>query len=133
MDTTREDEIRAVETRFWNAMRDKDGRIAAELTDEGCIVVGAQGVSAIGRAAMEKMTGDTKWTLKTFAFDEQTMQIRFVNHDTALVGYHVHEELEVDGKALTLEAHDASVWLRRADGWRCALHTEAVAGDPFGR
>jgi hypothetical protein len=30
----------------------------------------------------------------------------------------------VDGKKLTLEAADASTWVRDGDGWACALHTE---------
>ena len=43
------------------------------------------------------------------------------------------EELTVDGKPLQLEAADASVWIKRDGHWRCAVHTESVKGDPFGR
>jgi hypothetical protein len=39
----------------------------------------------------------------------------------------------VDGKAVTLDAADASTWVRRDGRWRCALHTESIQGDPFGR
>ena len=39
----------------------------------------------------------------------------------------------VDGKPLTLEAYDSSVWVRRDGNWRCAAHTETLAGDPYGR
>ena len=35
-------ELRELERRFWNAMRDKDGRTAAEMTNDSCIVVGAR-------------------------------------------------------------------------------------------
>ena len=42
-------------------------------------------------------------------------------------------ELTVDGKPLQLEAADASVWIKRDGHWRCAVHTESVKGDPFGR
>ena len=49
------------------------------------------------------------------------------------VGREVHEELTVDGKPLTLDAADTSTWVRREGRWLCALHTEAIAGDPFGR
>jgi hypothetical protein len=41
--------------------------------------------------------------------------------------------LTVDGRPVTLDASDASVWVRREEQWVCALHTEAIAGDPFGR
>jgi len=51
----------------------------------------------------------------------------------AIVAYKVKEELTVDGKPVTLEAADASTWLRRGDSWVCSLHTESIIGDPFGR
>ena len=43
----------------------------------------------------------------------------------------VHEELTVGGKPVVMDATDASV--QRNGKWLCALHTESVAGDPFGR
>ena len=46
---TREREIVDLETRFWNAMKAKDPREASQLTDDGCVVVGAQGVSSVDR------------------------------------------------------------------------------------
>ena len=39
----------------------------------------------------------------------------------------------VDGKDVDLEAFDASVWRREQGQWTCVLHTESIAGDPFGR
>jgi len=45
----------------------------------------------------------------------------------------VHEELTVEGKPVTLDAADASTWVRRDGRWVCALHTESLRGDPFGR
>ena len=51
----------------------------------------------------------------------------------AVIAYKVIEDLLVDGAPLTLEASDASTWVRQDGRWLCALHTESVAGDPFGR
>jgi hypothetical protein len=56
-----------------------------------------------------------------------------VSDDVAIIGYSVNETVVVEGKSIPLEAHDASVWVRRAGEWRCALHTESLAGDPYGR
>ena len=53
--------------------------------------------------------------------------------DVALVAYKVHEELTVEGELLTLESAESSVWVRREGGWRCAMHSESILGDPFGR
>jgi len=45
----------------------------------------------------------------------------------------VRELLTVEGKPVTLEAADSSTWVLRDGNWVCTLHTEALAGDPFGR
>ena len=39
----------------------------------------------------------------------------------------------VEGKPVKLEAFDTSVWMKQDGKWVCALHTESLAGDPFGR
>jgi len=126
-------ELLALEKRFWEAMRSKDGAQAARMTDETCVIVGAQGVSAIDPKSMEKMTAEGTWELKEFTFDEGKVQVKLIGDSVAIVAYPVNENLIVDGKPLTLEAHDASVWVRRNGDWVCALHTESPAGDPFGR
>jgi hypothetical protein len=46
--------------------------------------------------------------------------------DVAALAYTVHEELTVEGKPVTLDAADVSVWVRRNGRWLCALHTESV-------
>jgi uncharacterized protein (TIGR02246 family) len=121
------------ERRFWDAMKTKDANVASNMTDDGCIVVGAQGVSAIDRKTMGKLTTEGKWQLEQYAFDEKNAQVRFLTDDIAIVAYKVNERLKLDGQTLPLEANDASVWVRRDGEWRCALHTESLAGDPYGR
>lgn len=131
--TSQAQELLQQERMFWNAMKEKDAGAAARMTDDSCIVVGAQGVSAIDRQSMAKMTEEGEWELEQYTFDDKTAQVRFITDDIALVAYKVNESLVVDGKNLDLEANDASVWVRRNGEWRCAMHTESVAGDPFGR
>ena len=53
--------------------------------------------------------------------------------DRKTLAYKVREKLTVDGKPVTLEASDASTWVRKNGRWVCALHTESVIGDPYGR
>jgi hypothetical protein len=131
--TARTQELLEHERRFWNAMRDKDGEAASDMTDERCIVVGAQGVSAVDPKTMERLTREGDWELERYTFDESTAQVQFLNDDIALVAYKVKEKLTVDGKPVNLEANDASVWVRKGGEWRCAMHTESLVGDPFGR
>ena len=131
--STHEQELVDVERRFWNAMKEKDAAAASELTDEQCVIVGAQGVSAIDAQTMAKLTSEGQWELEQYSFDEQKRQIRFLTDDIAIVAYPVRERVIVDGETLPVVANDSSVWVRRDGQWRCALHTESLAGDPFGR
>ena len=129
----KERELLDNEKRFWDAMKAKDGRTAGRMTDDGCIIVGAQGVSALDSATMEKLTVEGTWELQQFSFDEGNAQVRFIGDDVAIIAYKVDERVVVDGTTLPVNANDSSVWVRRDGEWRCALHTESLAGDPFGR
>jgi hypothetical protein len=130
---TEERTLLDLERRFWDAMKAKDAQSAERMTDDGCIVVGAQGVSAIDRKTMGKLTTEGKWELEHYDIEEKKAQIRFVGDDVAIVAYPVTERVFVDGQRVPLAANDASVWVRRGDEWVCALHTESLAGDPYGR
>ena len=126
-------ELLDLERQFWDAMRDKDASAASKMTDDGCIVVGAQGVAAIDKASMGKMVKEAEWELRHYSFDEQNAQVRMIGDDVAIVAYTVTEKVVVDGKSITMKANDASVWVRRNGHWVNAMHTESLAGDPFGR
>jgi uncharacterized protein (TIGR02246 family) len=127
-----EAEILTLEQRYWQAIQDKDVEAALRLTADPCIVTGAQGAAAIDRKTFETMMKSSTWTLRRFEI-KPGAQVRLLTDDVAIVAYQVHEELTVEGKPLTLDAADASTWVRRDGAWRCALHTESIAGDPFGR
>ena len=123
-------EVIDLEHEFWDAIRDRDKRSAA-MTDDPCIVTGAQGASEIDRAQFTKLLLTDKWTLHEYSFRD--VHVKRVTDDVAVIAYVVREQLTVEGKPLTLEAADASTWVRRDGKWYCALHTESPLGDPFGR
>ncbi len=129
---TIEAELLDLERRYWQAIQDQDVDAAMRLTDEPCILTGAQGIGLIDRKALAAMMQATSYTLNRFVLKDGA-QVRLLRDDVAIVAYQVHEELTVDGKPVTLEAADSSTWVRRDGRWLCALHTEAIAGDPFGR
>ena len=126
-------EILALEKRFWDSMKQKDGDKAGRMTAKRSIIVGAQGVSSIDPATMETLTVEGDWTIDSYEFDDASMQVEVIDEDTAAIAYKVTERIRVGGDSVTLVAHDASVWHRAGGEWRCVLHTESVAGDPFGR
>jgi ketosteroid isomerase-like protein len=129
---TIETELLDLEKQYWQAMKDKDVDAAMRLTDDPCIITGAQGVGRIDRQALGAMLKAAPYSLHRFEVKDDA-QVRLLRDDVAIVAYTVREELTVDGKPVTIEAADSSTWVRRDGGWVCALHTEAIAGDPFGR
>ena len=121
-----------LERQYWQALQDGDAETALRLSDDPCIVSGAQGVASLDRRAMAGMLKQGGWQLRRFEIDPD-VKLRLLGDDVAVLAYKVREELTVDGKPVKLEASDASTWVRRDGQWVCALHTESIAGDPFGR
>lgn len=128
---TDKQEIIDLENRFWQTMIDKDVATAAAMITNKSIVTGAQGAATVDQQSFTKMMEGGAWTLESYVFSD--VQVEFPTADVAVIGYKVSENLLIDGKPLKLEAADASTWIRQDGEWRCALHTESVLGDPFGR
>jgi hypothetical protein len=131
--TALEQELIRLETRFWDAMQRRDTETVAELTAVGSVVVGASGAMALGPRSLARMLGSAEWDILGYELDRSTATVQRLSDDTALIAYHVHEDLRVGDEELGLDAFDASVWQRRNGHWTCVLHTESIAGDPFGR
>ena len=129
---TIETEILDLERQYWQAMRERDVRTAVSLTDFPCLIAGASGARSVDQASYEQMMTGGSWQIHD-AEIEDGAEVRQLTDDVAVIVYGVREEMTVEGKPLTLRAFDSSVWVRRRDGWRCAMHTESVAGDGFGR
>lgn len=124
-------ELLDLEKQYWQAMKEKDVDAAMRLTDEECIITGAQGVARVSQQGLSDMLKNAPYTLHDFELKVE--QVQELKDDVAILAYKVHEELTVEGKPVKLDAADTSTWIRRDGRWRCALHTEAIAGDPFGR
>lgn len=125
------DEILELETKFWTAIQEGDADAAAALTAEPCVVTGSQGAATITREQFRGMMSAPSWKVLGFEFTD--VHVQFPVKDVAVIAYKVHEDLIVDGKPLSIDCADSSVWIRREGGWVCALHTESLLGDAFGR
>ena len=120
-----------LENRYWRAIRDRDFATCLELTDDPCVVAGARGVAQIDHATFRNMMNSASHVLRGYEMrNAQFLQIR---DDVAVLAYEIHEELSVDGKNVSLDASEASVWAKRDGNWVCVVHTVSLKGDPFGR
>jgi len=124
-------ELLQLEKRFWQAIKDRDVDGALALTDDPCIIAGASGVGKIDHKSFVKIMESATYTVHDFSIDEA--QAQQVTDDVAVLAYKVREDLTVDGKPVVLNAADSSVWVNRGGRWLCALHTESVLGDSYGR
>ena len=132
MTQTIEQDLLDLERRYWQALKDKDVDTALELTDEPCLVTGASGVGKVDKQAYASMMENATWTIDDYSIGDDA-QVRMLGDDTAVLAYTVREQLKVDGKPVSFDAADASTWVRRGDRWVCAMHSESILGDPFGR
>jgi hypothetical protein len=130
-DKATEKELLKLERDYWQAVKDRDVEAAMRLTDDPCIVAGASGVGRIDQKSFARIMSGATYTLHDF--DVKEPEVRMIGDDVAILAYKVHEKLTVDGKSVDLDAADASMWVRRNGRWLCALHTESVLGDPYGR
>jgi hypothetical protein len=126
------EELVELERQYWQALKDRDYAVAERLTDDQCIVSGPQGVGRIDKKTLVEMMQNAPYTVDDFELDDD-FQIRMIGSDVAIIAYKVHEELTVEGEPVTLDAAETSTWIRRNGSWVCALHTESLTGDPFGR
>jgi hypothetical protein len=126
-------ELLTLERDYWEAVKDRDARTVGRLTAEDCTIAGARGVSAVDAREMGKLIEAATHRIIDYRIDPKTTRITHLSDDVVAIAYGIHEELEVDGKPVRLDAFDVSIWKKSATGWSCVLHTESIAGDPFGR
>ena len=78
------------------------------------------------------MTTEGKWELEQFSFDEKNAQVasRRRRRDRRVQG----ERARRGGRTDAADRGERCVGVGGRNGeWRCALHTESLAGDPYGR
>jgi len=129
--TTPEAAIEELEERFWKALQDHDVDESVRLTDFPLLLTGAQGASRIEKDTFVKLSEDATWEILDFEISK--VEVLMLKNDIAMIAYHVHEDLTVKGEAVSFDAADSSVWVKRGAQWKCAMHTEALLGDPYGR
>ena len=126
-DKPTKDEIIALETAYWEAMKAKNGDRTAELAGETSLVTGAHGVMSIPKAKMGKMTQDGEWTLESYAFED--VEVSTPTPDVAIIAYTVRQQVVMGGTSQSLRAADSSTWIRGTGGWECHAHSETFLTD----
>ncbi|WP_395671018.1 nuclear transport factor 2 family protein [Phenylobacterium sp.] len=126
-DTVSHDEIVALETSYWDAMKAKDGKRTAALSGDPALVTGPRGLASIDKAKMGAMTEEGAWTLEAYEFEDIKVSAPAAN--VAIAAYVVRQTVRMNGKSSDYRAANSSTWVRGAGGWECHAHSETVLGD----
>ena len=86
-----------LETRFWESLVSQDADTALELLSEPALMVSAHGAMKFDHAAYRKMAVQGPMVLTSYEFSD--MDVTFPNEDTAILTYHVKQEMAPRGKS----------------------------------
>lgn len=122
--TASNEEILGLERKFWDSMCRDDFDGIMGLTDFPCLLAGPQGSKAFEKDEFRKMFEAGRGKMKNYRFDDDSVEVRQLSPDTAVIAYKVKSTFLQDGREKTVEAADTSTWIRRDGHWACAMHTE---------
>ena len=113
-----------LETRFWQALVDKDAKLAKTMIADDCLITGPMGAVKVDPDKYEAMAEDGNWRLDSFKFMD--LNVIFPTDDTAIVAYKVRQKGELRGETMDMLCADSTTWVRDGTVWKCALHTETI-------
>ncbi len=118
--------LKALETKAYEAYRNKDGKFfEGFLTDE----YGGSGTGRrLNKAATVKMIVENKCDVKSFSFADETLTK--VGATTAVFTTKVAVDGSCEGRKMPAQFISASVFVRKGSEWKVAWHGEVPVVDP---
>src|SRR5262245_40467481 len=114
--TITDQELLALERQYWDAIKARDARTVNRLTDQDSTVAGATGVSGWNADAVAKAFEAPQYTITDYRIDEKSVRVNRICDDVASIAYGIHEEMDMGGKPIKLDAFDMSVWQKTDEG-----------------
>jgi hypothetical protein len=112
---------------------EQDSDTAIQLLTEPALMVSEHGAMQFDHAGYRKMAEQGSMVLRSFELTN--MQVMFPNESTAVLTYHVKQEMAPRDKTdgVKQEMNDSSTWIKDGKFWKCVMHTETPAsgnGEP---
>jgi hypothetical protein len=106
---------------------EQDSDSAIQLLTEPALMVSGNGAMQFDHAGYRKMAEQGSMVLRSFELSN--MQVMFPNDSTAVLTYHVKQEMSPRDKSagVAQEMNDSSTWIKEGKFWKCAMHTETPA------
>lgn len=119
---TTQDDIMALERRFWQAMVERDVDTAIALLDDASVSVAGHGIHHFTPGQYRDMAeaGDAHIT----AFDFSDERVIFPTPDVAIASYRAEQSFTVEGRRHDRVVYDTTTWVRKGGAWRASAHTE---------
>jgi hypothetical protein len=116
-----------LEKKFWNSLVEQDTDTALDLLTEPALMVSSHGAMQFDHAGYRSMAESGSMVLT--AFELSDMQVVLPNDSTAVLTYHVKQEVTQRGagERSTQEMNDSSTWVKTDGTWQCVMHTETPA------
>lgn len=119
--TTQQD-IMALERRFWQAMMDQDIDTAVSLLDEHSTSVASRGIHRFTPAEYRAMAQAGGARITAFAFADE--HVVFPTPGVAIASYQARQSFTLEGQEHTMTVFDTTTWVRKDGQWLAAAHTE---------
>jgi ketosteroid isomerase-like protein len=118
-----------LENRFWQSMVNQDTDTALEMLSEPALMVSSHGAMKFDHADYRQMAEQGAMVITSFELSD--MEVVFPNEATAILSYHVKQEIMPRGEdqPIKQEMNDTSTWIQNGGRWQCVMHTETPA-DP---
>lgn len=115
--------LSAMETRLWDAWKNKNARpFQLSLTSES-VLVGDSGVSM--KKDIVQMIGSMPCEVRSFSLSD--WKLTMVDADAALLTYKGTQDGTCEGTALPSAVWASSLWVNRGGRWLAAFHQESAA------
>jgi len=96
MQKTAEQDLIALENRFWRSMVEQDTDTALGMLHEPSLMVSSHGAMQFDHAGYRQMAEHGSMVIKSFELDD--MKVLFATDDTAVVTYHAKQTIAKRGE-----------------------------------
>src|SRR5437867_3501554 len=115
--------LSAMETKLWEAWKNKDAKPFQAALSSDSIMVGDSGTA--NKAATVKEIGSMPCEVKSFSLSD--WKLTMINSSAALLTYKATQDATCNGTAVPPAVWASSVWVNRGGKWQAFSHQETPA------
>jgi len=119
------DSIAALEKSGWEAWKNRDGKVQAELLSDK--YVGFNATGRINKAMSVESMAKTNCKVNSYSWSDE--QMRMIGSDVAVLTFKADQDYTCEGKKGDTPTWSTTVYLREGDNWKNVFYAETKAVD----